>query len=204
VEGQLSSSQTVATFTDPGGAEALGDYSAMIDWGDGSVAAPGTITFAAGVFTVSGTHTYSEESAPDHAGSNPYVIAVTISHETSADVVVNSTATVSDPAVVATGAFAVTAVEGQLSSSQTVATFTDPGGPEAIGDYSALIDWGDATSSAGTITFSAGTFTVKGAHNYDEEGNYVVTVTLSHESAPDAVALSSATVADAAVRITTL
>src|SRR5205085_2435781 len=106
VEGALSSSQTVATLTDPGGAEATSDYAAMIDWGDGNSSA-GTISFSAGVFSVSGAHTYTEESAGDHAGSNPYSITVTLSHETSADVVVNSTAIVSDPSVSATGGFVV-------------------------------------------------------------------------------------------------
>src|SRR5439155_7143365 len=116
-EGQLSSSQTVATFTDPGGAEALGDYSAMIDWGDGSLATPGTITFAAGTFTVKGAHTYAEESAGDHAGSNPYDITVTLSHDTAPNTITHSSATVSDPSVIGTGGFVFNSVEGQLSSS---------------------------------------------------------------------------------------
>ena len=56
------SSQTVATFTDPGGAEDLGDYSATIAWGDNS-SSPGDISYSGGVFTVSGSHTYVEEAA---------------------------------------------------------------------------------------------------------------------------------------------
>ena len=67
----------------------------------------------------------------DHAGSNPYAITITLSHESTADVVVGSTAVVSDPAVTPTGGFTFTAVEGTPSATQTVATFTDPGGPEA-------------------------------------------------------------------------
>jgi hypothetical protein len=47
----------VATFTDadPGGV--LADYTATIDWGDGTTG-PGTIGFSNGVFTVSGSHAY--------------------------------------------------------------------------------------------------------------------------------------------------
>jgi uncharacterized delta-60 repeat protein len=207
-EGADSGAQTVATFTDPGGAEALGDYAAMIDWGDGSAPSAGVISFAGGVFTVKGSHTYGEESAADHTGSNPYDVTVTISHEASAPQVVYSDATVSDPSVDGTGGFTVTATEGVDSGSQTVATFTDPGGAEALGDYSALINWGDGSApTAGVISFAGGVFTVKGSHTYTEESAaehtgsnpYDITVTLSHESAPNSVVHSSATVADPAV-----
>ena len=43
---------------------------------------------------------------------------------------------VSDPSVTVTGGFVVNDVEGAASGVQTVATFKDPGGPEALGDYS--------------------------------------------------------------------
>jgi len=64
-------------------------------------------------------------------------------------------------------------------------TFTDPGGPEATGNYSALIDWGDGSSSTGVIAPSGATsFGVIGNHFYAEEGNffgpsptYMITVT---------------------------
>ncbi len=211
VEGADSGSQTVATFTDPGGPEPVGDYSAVIDWGDGTAPSAGTITFGAGIFTVSGNHTYAEESAADHPGSNPYIVNVTISHEAAPDASASSTAVVSDPAVIAIGGFQFIAVEGDPSAVQTVATFTDPGGAEPLGDYSALVDWGDGTApSPGTITFSAGVFTVTGSHSYavglgvpGDFGNTFcdvdppsyhkpITVTISHENALDAVAVSDA------------
>jgi Ca2+-binding RTX toxin-like protein len=211
VEGADSGSQTVATFTDPGGPESTSDYSAVIDWGDGTATSAGTITFSAGVFTVKGNHTYAEESAADHPGTNPYAVTVTISHESSPNAVANSTAVVSDPAVIATGGFTFVAIEGELSAVQTVATFTDPGGAEPLDDYSALINWGDGTApSVGTISFSGGIFTVKGSHTYatglgepGEFGNTFcdadppsyhkpITVTISHEAAPTAQAVSDA------------
>jgi hypothetical protein len=200
-EGQDSGSQTVATFTDPGGPEALGDYSATIDWGDGKTSSGVISSDGAGNFTVSGNHTYAEESASEHTGSNPYDIKVTISHDSASDVVVHSSATVSDPAVSPTGNFAFSAVEGALSNSQTVATFTDPGGPEALADYSADIAWGDGQSTIGaTITFDgSSTFTVSGAHTYGEEGTDTITVTIRHEGATDAQTTSTATVSDPAV-----
>src|SRR5260221_212768 len=93
IEGSDSGSQTVATFTDPGGAEALADYSASINWGDGSAATSGVITVSGSTFTVKGSHTYAEESAADHAGSNPYTITLTISHEAAPVATATSSAT---------------------------------------------------------------------------------------------------------------
>src|SRR5207244_3568473 len=105
----------------------------------------------------------AEESASEHAGYNPYAITVTISHEGAPAATASSTAVVSDPAVVPGGGFIVLGVEGTATGPRTVATFTDPGGAEGIGDYSATIDWGDGTpASAGTITLAGGVFTVQG------------------------------------------
>jgi hypothetical protein len=53
----------VATFTDPAGGPPS-NYVASINWGDGSPITAGTITLSGGTFTVSGSHTYSEEGAP--------------------------------------------------------------------------------------------------------------------------------------------
>src|SRR5207253_3173108 len=124
------------------------------------------------------------------------------SHDGAPSATATSTATVSDPAVSTIGGFSLSAVEGAASASQTVATFTDPGGAEVLGDYSASIDWGDSSSSAGTISLSAGVFTVTGSHTYAEEGTKTITVTLSHDSAPNAFATSTATIADPAVVVT--
>src|SRR5207237_10646397 len=124
----------------PGGVGCVRDYTAAIIRGDGTAASRGVLTFSGGVFTVQGSHIYAEESAADHAGSTPYTITVTLSHEAAPTATATSTATVADPAVVATGGFVVTATEGAASGSQTVATFTDPGGAEVVGDYAASIN----------------------------------------------------------------
>ena len=215
VEGADTGSVLVATFTDPGGPESIGDYSADIDWGDGTGTQvdAGVITLNGSTFEVRSNHTYAEESAADHPGSNDYQISVTIHHESSTAQTVVSTAHVTDPSVTPIGGFAFVATEGVPSAVQTVATFTDPGGAEPLGDYSALIDWGDGTApSAGTITFATGVYTVQGGHTYavglglpDDFGNTFcdgdpptfhkpITVTITHESAPTSQATSDAAV----------
>jgi uncharacterized repeat protein (TIGR01451 family) len=184
-----TSDLTVATFTDSAGAEPLSNYSADVNWGDGTTS-PGTITFdaASSVFTVQGNHRYSDD--------NTYAIQVTVHHATAADATTTSTVIVSDPAVIATGGFTLTASEGTSSPTLTLATFTDPAGPEAVGNYSATVDWGDANSSDGTIVFnsSSGTFSVTGSHLYQAQGTLPVRVTIHHGTAPDTITHDTAQV----------
>ena len=188
-EGSLSTNQTVATFTDPGGAASTASYSAEIDWGDGTTS-PGAISFdsQSQVFTVQGQHAYTEQGA--------YAIQVTLGHEAAPSVTLAASAQVSDPAVVATGGFTIVAVAGSDSPTQTVATFTDPGGAEPLSDYSASIQWGDGATTSGTVSVDATThvFTVAGHHLYAAAGTSSVSVSLHHEGAPDATATSTAQV----------
>jgi hypothetical protein len=112
---------------------------------------------------------------------------------------------VSDSAVVPTGGFTAIAYTRITSPQQTVAVFTDPGGYEAMGDYSASINWGDSpTPTNGTISLntSTGVFTVQGSHLYTRAGNFTITVTLHHDAAPDVTATSSALVLNPTLRLT--
>src|SRR5262249_3183672 len=151
-------------------------------------------TADAGNYIVRGTHSYAE----DTVGGSPYAITVTISEPSTPGqaLTVNSTADVAaDPPVQATGGFALATARGATTGWQTVATFTDPGGAEAIGDYSASIAWGDnTTSSTGTISFSGGVFTVKGYHTYTTNGQYTIVTTIYHEASPGVIAVSKATI----------
>ncbi len=109
-------------------------------------------------------------------------------------------ATVLDPAVTANGGYQVSAVAGAVARTQTVATFTDPAGAEALSDYSAVIDWGDHTTSTGMISGpNNDVFTVQGSHVYTQAGNFPITVTIKHDTAPDATASSTAQVAAAVI-----
>jgi sugar lactone lactonase YvrE len=72
----------------------------------------------------------------------------------------------------------ITATEGAPFTG-TVATFTDTNTAAAAGDFTATIRWGDGSSSAGTITGSAGSFTVQGSHTYAQEGSSAVSVSIN-------------------------
>src|SRR5207302_1382532 len=114
-----------------------------------------------GSFTVSGSHTYAERWAARGAGTD--------THDAASPASASKSFTVSDPSVVV-GAQTISASEGSSTGTVTTAIFTDPGGPEAVADYSASIAWGDGSStSPATITANLdGSFTVSGSHTYAE------------------------------------
>src|SRR5207245_335983 len=172
-----------------------GPWTVTVAWGDGT---PNT-TFGTTAAGSLGTqpHTYAEEGT--------YTVTVTVTNNsTSGSGSGMFQVSVADQNVAAVGGFSVTAAEGALSATQTVATFTDPAGPEANDGthYSASINWGDGTApSTGTISIAAGstTFTVLGNHTYAEEGTYTITVTINHEATTPQTVTDTATVSNPAV-----
>ncbi|HLJ93479.1 MAG TPA: hypothetical protein VKU02_09850 [Gemmataceae bacterium] len=76
----------VATFTDPSGAESTSNYTALIDWGDGTSAVQGLITQTGGIFTVKGGHTYNQPGS--------FAITVTIQHDSAPSTTLSSTANI--------------------------------------------------------------------------------------------------------------
>ncbi len=78
------------------------------------------------------------------------------------------------------------------TTSLAVSTsFSDPGTADA---HTAVIDWGDGTSSPATVTETVGTGTgsVSGAHSYAAPGTYIVTVTVSDGDSPAGSGANSA------------
>ena len=65
-------------------------------------------------------------------------------------------------------------VRGQLLAF--AASFTDPGTKDT---HTAVIDWGDGHSSAGTVVEAGGSGTVTGSHVYVASGAYTVRLTLT-------------------------
>ena len=159
---------TVATFTSSSG----GPYTAMISWGDGPLTSAGTVTSTGpGAYSVAGTHTYAEDGS--------YTVTTTIDDASDASITpVSSTANVQEGAFVLSGVPPITVVEGQPFNG-TVATFSDPGSSDPPSDYTASIDWGDGTTTAGDITSTgSSSFAVTGSHTYADELNGEINVTV--------------------------
>jgi hypothetical protein len=113
------------------------------------------------------------------------------------------TVTVTDAPLTASNAPALTnGVEGftllsaPVASSGVVATFTDADPTPAVSEFSATIDWGDGSTSPGTIAASGSGFSVSGSHQYAEDGSYPIKVAIKDVGGSAASATSSATVAE--------
>jgi len=178
----------VATFTDSDATQPASNFTATIDWGDGT-SSVGTVTGASGSFTVAGTHTYAD------AGSFAVTTSVTdLANATTASA--GGTATVSESDVLAGTGLAIAATRGAAFSG-AVATFTDTDTASTASEFTATISWGDGATTAGTVTGSAGAFSVSGVHTYAATGTFAVTTTLSDvpPGTATATATGSATVA---------
>src|SRR5206468_569725 len=68
------------------------------------------------------------------------------------------------------------AVSASLTN-QIVATFADPNPNGNTASYTALIEWGDGTTSTGTVILNQDqTYSVRGDHTYTNAGTFTVKV----------------------------
>ncbi|HEY2589171.1 MAG TPA: hypothetical protein VGI81_25735 [Tepidisphaeraceae bacterium] len=187
VEGQPFTNTTVETFT----ASPTSAFTATINWGDKSTPSTGTVTGdGAGNFTVAGGH--------DYAKFGNYHIKVTLANpSTSKSTTLSSLAKVSDAALSASGT-SFTTQKGTLFVG-AVATFTDAD-PNAVATpkatETAMINWGDGTVSAGTITQATpgGPFTVSGKHTYGVAKTFNLTTLIRDSGGSKATATGQATI----------
>ncbi|HMC67637.1 MAG TPA: Ig-like domain-containing protein, partial [Mycobacteriales bacterium] len=166
-----SFSGAVASFADADSAAVAGEYTATINWGD-TLSSAGTVSGpTGGPFTVSGSHTYAEE------GTYTATVTITDADFSANNATVHPTATVADAALTSSCA---AASNSSTSFNGPVASLTDadPGG--IVADYTATINWGDLSSSSGTVSGpSGGPFTVSGSHNYATTGTFTIGVSIA-------------------------
>jgi hypothetical protein len=180
-------SGTIATFTDPGATDPASNFTASIDWGDGTTTA-GIVSngSAASAYVVSGTHQYTDElsglfnvsiSEPEGLGSNGIANTVTISE--------------ADALTLTGSSFSVRAGR---PFSRTVATFTDTNPLALPSDFTTTINWGDGTTTSGTVTGpEGGPFPLTGSHTYKPAGTFTVTITAADDPPGTATASATAT-----------
>jgi uncharacterized repeat protein (TIGR01451 family) len=178
IENSDTGTITVATFTDSTPSAASG-YSVSVDWGDGTTDAGVTVVDdGSGNFHVAAAHTYAEDGS--------YTVTTTIT-ETGGDLDQASalgTATVGE-GTLSISSNPISTTEGTTFNG-TLATFSDPGSPDLGNSFTAVIDWGDGSSTTGgTFTSTGGGgFTVSGAHDYADEGSYTVSVQAFESNEP--------------------
>lgn len=166
---QTAFSGAVASFTDADPAGATSDFTATIDWGDG-VTTTGAITAGAGDFSVSGSHTYTDEEAQN--------IIVTVKDAGGSRATIQSTVNLTDADTLVATAVPAVVTEG-ITYSGALATFTDTLVSTPAADFAATIDWGDGTTTSGSVSGASGQFTLQGSHAYADEGAFTITASIS-------------------------
>ncbi len=185
----LAGNTDVASFTDGTNTDTAANFTATIDWGDG-VTTTGTVVGSNGSFTVQGGHTYADDDFVSP------VVTVTRTTD-SAQLVLFGGVNVADADNLSGhSAPTITADPNQALTNVLVATFTDTytGHPDGS-DFTVNIDWGDGTTTAGTLTGAGGSFSVTGSHTYATAGNFTIT-TFMNDDSPDASFASANTIAD--------
>ena len=158
--------------------------SATIDWGDGQSSA-GTISqpFATD-HDISGSHTWAEEGT--------YTVTVTATGRYGS-YSGTATATVNDAPLNSAGTSVTVTMRDP--TAQIVASFGDADPGAQASDYRATIDWGDGSSSAGTVSAQAtGGFAVSAGHAYANPGTYQAKVAIADAG-------GATTAADTTVRV---
>jgi hypothetical protein len=188
----------VATFIDANSGDNSAEMTATIHWGNGTSSA-GTISYASGTYTVTGSTTYADE------GAFTVTVSVMDAGGSTLTGIGKTAVTVADAALADTSSsVSASSTEGLATSSIVVATFTDANPGNHGGDFTATIHWGNGVSSAGTVTYSSGTYIVTGGTTYAEEGSYAVTVDVVDVGGNKLTGIgkTTVTVADAALTMT--
>lgn len=175
---------TLASFTDDNSNAPASDYSVTINWGDGNQTSGNYLQNAGdGTYLIVAPHSYTLPSG--QVGPLTYTVAMTL---TDADGSSAST----------TSTIVVGQLKAGVSATMGGWLFQDQNSYAKAGDFVAdgqsgvaLINWGDGTSSEGTVTGGPGNgsgpvlFSVQGTHNYAQDsygqlnGQYQITVTLT-------------------------
>ena len=144
------------------------------------------ITFTIGTVGPGQTVTATVTAQSTEDGSLTDTAVVTSNNDSnSSNNSATATAVVTEPPITfVLGPTITVTSNGKKGTNATVATFTHANGAEPASAFTATINWGDNTTSTGTITKSGTTYTVKGSHSYAKAGSYTVTTTVTEAGSP--------------------
>ncbi len=200
------------TITDPQPNTTAADYQATIYWGDGQVTDSSSVIISGGpnTFSVIAPHTYAV------AGDYACALVVRKGDETDWDwfeVKVNPTTTTPPPnGLVDVNIKPLVIEEGEKIDRRQVATFQIRDAGQSVASFSAVVDWGDGSTSPAEIKTIPGTgreklkYEVLGSHTYWTGGVYPLKVTIvsRNQECPDTDANSTALVLPATLKGFTL
>lgn len=181
VEGQLLSGE-VATFRDAAlkgpACAPVSDYSITVAWGDGGVERPAA-TFASGP-DPGGVCTYRVIASHTFASAGAFTVTVTaLGPNSPAAGSGSGVATVAD-APLGVSCTQINATAGSSFGGQ-LATLTDSNRDGVASQFTATIDWGDGSSSGGTVTglSRVPTFAIGGSHAWSTAGSFTVKISIA-------------------------
>jgi large repetitive protein len=186
--GTLVTGAPLVTFTDGTAPLPANEYSATIDWGDGTPLSGGAISVSGKTFTITGSHNFAEPSTTQSGGV--YTVSVEIVGDRQ-QVSTTTTATVGGftygydmppilPIPIEPEPAEFEPVAGSPIGGLTLGPFQASSTPDPNA-YSAVVDWGDgSTPTVASIEEegSGALFANTSGHNYAAAGNYTITTTL--------------------------
>jgi uncharacterized repeat protein (TIGR01451 family) len=140
--------------------------------------ASGKVTFTIGSMASGAvvTATITAQAVEEGSTSNSATVSTTSTDPTSSNNSASKTTIFAEPPIVVSGSPKKTTAH--TLTNFVTATFTHANGVEPIGAFIATIDWGDGTTSTGTITKSGTTYTVTGSHTYSKNGSKTIRTTV--------------------------
>jgi hypothetical protein len=180
----------VATFRDGDPKGNSAQFTATIDWGDGTGTPVGRndITGSPALFTVRGGHRYTQ--------TGNYTVLVHVVDAGGSTTDVRGTVAVADAPLRLGTTTSVDASRGVPYTAELLTFTDDDTGMPAQGNFTATITWGDGTTSRGTVVAHGTAFGVRGSHVYDREGTFPVSVTVRDAAGSQVVGNLSAVVPD--------
>jgi hypothetical protein len=176
-EGASTGLVRVATFTDTNSLGNVYNFTATVTWGDGSTTTVtglngGIRSLGGGQYQVLASHTYAEEGT--------YSLSVQVLDTGGASISTGATLAVADAPLSSLTLTDPNAHAGQDTGTFTVATFHDGNAAAPTTDFTAVVQWGDGSTT--TLTSAAfqpqggGNFAVLTHHLYASAGTYTLSV----------------------------
>jgi len=160
------------TFTDSNPIDVATSFTASITWGDGTTTAS-IVSGSNGSFTVTGGHTYPDEGKD--------TLSTTITRSGSGQLVLTGGVDVAEGDALTPQSPDI-AVNPNTWFTTAPAKFSDSDTSNVASAFSATINWGDGTKTAGTLTDLNGAIMASRSHTFTAAGQFPVAITLADDT----------------------